>query len=209
MPLPLQVKLLRVLQEKKIQRLGSTQSIPIDIRIIAATNKDLKSLIQKGTFREDLFFRLNVIHISMPPLRDRLDDIPLFIGHCLKTNGEKLNKGDLSIEQEAVDLMLQYSYPGNIRELENIMERAAILCDTNIIRTSDLEILAPSKKTKQVRGTLAEIEKEVVIETLERWQGNRTKASEELGITRMTLINKIKEYSIDMQKTDISAINSD
>lgn len=196
MPLSLQVKLLRVLQDKKIQRLGSTQDIPIDVRIISATNKNLDDLIKIGSFREDLFFRLNVIKVELPALRDRVDDIPLLIGAFIKKLNKKLNKNIKDITKEAIESIKSYNFPGNIRELENILERAFILADNNIINESNLGLTNINKKNNLNKGKFKDIEKDAIIKALHRWDGNRTKAANELGVSRRTIINKIKEYNL-------------
>lgn len=197
MPIELQVKLLRVLQDKKIQRLGGIESIPIDVRIISATNKILESLIKENNFREDLYFRLNVIKIEMPPLRERLEDIPLLVGHFIKKLNVNLSKNIKEVTLDAINQLQQYHYPGNIRELENILERAFILTDSNTITAKDLGFNFGRTINKKQPGKIKNIEKQAVIEALQRWDGNRTKAANELGVSRRTIINKIKEYNLD------------
>ncbi|MCP4401415.1 MAG: sigma-54-dependent Fis family transcriptional regulator [bacterium] len=196
MPIHLQVKLLRVLQEREVQRLGSTKSIPIDVRILAATNKDLEEQIRKGLFREDLFYRLNIVRIVVPPLRERKEDIPVLAGHFLKKSGQKLGKSVNAFETEALRALQNYSFPGNVRELENLVERALIFAETGDIRLKDLD-LSPKIPTNRMKpGTLEEAQKQIVVETLRRWEGNRTRAAKELGIDRKTLLNKIKDYGL-------------
>lgn len=198
LPLHLQVKLLRVLQEREVHPLGSTETVPIDVRIVAATNKPLENMVRDGRFREDLFYRLNIIQIPLPPLRDRKEDIPLLVGHFLKKFHAKIGKTVESIEPEAVRALQNYAFPGNVRELENILERAMIFSQSSTITAQDLRL--PSKTPTKVsakKGALNEIEKQAIIETLLRWEGNRTKTAKELGIDRKTLLNKMKEYGID------------
>jgi len=198
MPLHLQVKLLRVIQENKIQRLGSTQTIPVNARIIAATNRNLKEMVANGAFRQDLFYRLNIIHIHLPPLRERREDIPLLTGFLIKKLNKKLDKPLCHIEPDALQALQAYHFPGNIRELENIIERALILCESENITLADLGMEPPQKLRKVVpEGTLKEIEKWAIKKALIRWEGNRTKVAGELGISRKTLQNKIKEYELD------------
>ena len=197
MPIHLQVKLLRVIQELKIQRLGSTQSIPINVRILTATNKNLEDHIKKGFFREDLYYRLNVIQIRLPALRERREDIPLLVGHFIKKFSRKVGKSVQSIDPEAIIALQNYEFPGNVRELENIIERAIILARTDTITLKDLGIVPPTAKIRMKRGTLDEIQKQAILEALRRWEGNRTRAAEELGIHRKTLLNKIKEYKFE------------
>ncbi|WP_028974659.1 sigma-54-dependent transcriptional regulator [Spirochaeta cellobiosiphila] len=201
MPHHLQVKLLRVIQERKIQRLGSTGHVPINVRIIAATNKNLEDKVEKGSFREDLFYRLNVIRLELPPLRKRIEDIPLLIGHFLEANQKRMGLSQLDIQTEAINVLQTYSFPGNIRELENIIERATILCDHNIITAKDLSIsegIQDNSESTIKQGTLKDLEKEAIIQSLHRNDGKRSKAAEELGITRRTLLNKIKEYELNL-----------
>jgi two-component system response regulator AtoC len=196
-PIHLQVKLLRVIQDLKIQRLGSTQSIPINVRILAATNKNLEKQIQQGLFREDLYYRLNIIQITLPPLRERKEDIPLLVGHVIKKfNKLKVGNPIKGIEPEAIRALQNYQFPGNVREMENIIERAIILARTDTITLKDLGIELTNPKARVIKGTLDEMQKQAIIETLRRWEGNRTRASEELGINRKTLLNKIKEYGL-------------
>ena len=228
MPLPLQVKLLRVLQDRRIQRLGATTSIPIDIRLIAATNADLEERIKAGGFREDLFYRINVIHLQLPPLRERPEDIPLLAGYFL---GKLQGRGGVTvsgIDPEALRLLQSYHFPGNVRELENVIERGAILSDGEALTAADFAFLgaglgagglgagglgdAPGTETggagsgpgagslgQQPRppaGTLRQVEREAIVAALRRHEGKRQAASDELGITRRTLLNKIKEFGL-------------
>ncbi len=197
MPIHLQVRLLRVIQELKIQRLGSTQSIPINVRILTATNKNLEDQIKKGLFREDLYYRLNIIQIALPPLRERKADIPLLIGHFIKKFSRRVGKSIQGLEPEAIRALQGYKFPGNVRELENIIERAIILARTDMITLNDLGIMLTVPRARMKKGTLDEIQKEAILESLRRWEGNRTRAAEELGINRKTLLNKIKEYGIE------------
>lgn len=196
MPMHLQIKLLRVLQERKIQRLGSTQSLPIDVRIITATNKHLEERIAADLFREDLYYRLKVIHLHLPPLRERQDDIPLLVGHFIQRYNSIVNKAVTGIEPEALAALQRYQFPGNIRELENMIERAIIMADGELIRMQDLDIGAIAPTRFEPRGSLDEIQKQVIHNALLRWEGNRTKAAEELGITRQTLRKKMRDYGL-------------
>ncbi len=196
MPLHLQVKLLRVLQEREIQSLGSTKTIPIDVRILAATNKPLEELIQQGNFREDLYYRLNIIQMVLPALRERQEDIPLLAGHFMKKFNQRIGKAMQGIEPEAVAALQHYKFPGNVRELENIVERAMIFAQTDTLTLNDLGIDVEHVRPAPKRGTLEELQKVAIVEALQRWEGNRTRASDELGINRKTLLNKIKEYGL-------------
>jgi len=197
MPIHLQVKLLRVLQERKIQRLGGTQSIPISARILAATNRNLEVRIKEGRFREDLYYRLNVIQIKLPSLRERREDLPLLVGYFIKKFNGIIGKTVEGIEPDALRALQHYDFPGNIRELENIIERAIILTHTNLITLRELEIVPTHPATVRLpSGTLDDIQKHAILEALNRWEGNRTRAAEELGINRRTIQKKIKEYGL-------------
>jgi two-component system response regulator AtoC len=196
MPVHLQVKLLRVIQERKIQRLGGTRTIPVDARILAATNQDLESQVKKGLFREDLYYRLNVIQIKVPPLRERREDIPRLVGHFIKKCNRIMGKSIQGIDPEPLRILQNYDFPGNVRELENLIERVIILAETNIITLKDLGITETAPTISIEKRTLAEMEKQVILTTLRRWEGNKTQAAEELGITRRTILNKLKKYGI-------------
>ncbi|RKY40177.1 MAG: sigma-54-dependent Fis family transcriptional regulator [Candidatus Omnitrophota bacterium] len=207
----LQVKLLRVLQEGEFERVGDTKTIKVDVRVIAATNQDLKKLIKGGLFREDLYYRLNVIPINVPPLRERKDDIPLLVEHFLKKSSQKL-KGRVvkDVSPQVMELFFAYDWPGNIRELENIIERAVILCKGEKIEIEDLPEffmeLREEKGYDEKKGTffLKEVvkgsEKEIIERVLKECGGNRKKAAQLLGINRTTLYNKLKAYGILKKK---------
>jgi len=194
MPIHLQVKLLRVIQERKIQRLGGVQSIPIDARIIAATNRNLENRVKKEVFREDLFYRLNVIRIEISPLKERREDIPLLAGYFIKKINPILGKSVQKIAPDVIRTLQNYSFPENVRELENIIERAIILAKTDTITLKDLSISSATPKYIIQKGTLDEVQKQTILAALKRWEGNRTRTAKELGITRRTLLRKIKEY---------------
>ncbi|MBQ7644991.1 MAG: sigma-54-dependent Fis family transcriptional regulator [Spirochaetales bacterium] len=207
MPFSLQVKILRVLQEKSITRLGGTEPLPINARIVCATNKDLEQMVRDGKFREDLFFRLNVVRIHIPPLRERKDDIPLLSAWIIKKLNANMGRHFSGLTPEAMEKLKNYDFYGNIREMENILERAAIFSDGELITADNIELrgndLRPSgtKETEypSVEGvSLKEIERQAIEKALRRWEGNRTKAAKELGITRRTLITKIEEYDLDV-----------
>ena len=207
MPYALQVKILRVLQEKCITRLGGTEPIPINARIVCATNKDLESLVREGKFREDLFFRLNVVRIHIPPLRERKDDIPLLCAWIIKKLNINMGRHFSGLTPDAMEKLKNYDFYGNIRELENILERAAIFSDGDLISEDNIElrgdVLGHVKKAADENVStegmsLKEIEKQSIERALRRWEGNRTKAANELGITRRTLITKIEEYNLDI-----------
>ena len=193
MPMQLQVKLLRVLQEKKVQRLGSTQAIPINARLIAATNRDLEALLKEGKFREDLFYRLNVIRIEIPPLRERRQDIPRLAGLLLEKLNRERGRRVRGFQPEALARLQSYRFPGNVRELENTIECAFILCTGDEISARDLGERFSKAGSPARSGRLHDQERELITRTLAKHGGNRTRAAEELGISRRTLINKIKE----------------
>jgi DNA-binding NtrC family response regulator len=201
MPPPLQVKLLRVLQSGEVRRLGATQTTIIDVRVIAATHGDLVARIGQGTFREDLYYRLNVIHVPLPPLRERREDIPALAEHFLARSAGKLGR-PLRLSAGALERLLLYPWPGNVRELENAIERAAILARTETVDADDLPPhvaaglqLGPSP-TLPRQVTLADAERAHILQTLERVGGNHSGAAEALGIGRTTLWRKLKEYGI-------------
>lgn len=209
MPLSLQVKILRVLQDRRITRLGGTTPMPINARIIAATNKDLESMVQEGTFREDLFYRLNVVRIEIPPLRERADDIPLLAASIISRYNRTMGTKITGFTPEALEMLKRHEFYGNVRELENILERTMIFADSDIIRVEDLDLRGsvsrPSGNHRHADGgddtgavTLKDIEKSAIIRALQRWEGNRTHAAQELGISRRTLISKIAEYGIQL-----------
>ena len=193
-----QAKLLRVVQEKEFERVGSSASIKVEVRLIAATNKDLEKEIKEGRFREDLFYRLNVFHIDIPPLRERKEDIPRLIEHFIKKYNQILNKRISAISSEGLSLLIDYSFPGNVRELENIIERAMIMCDSDIIE-KELLFFLEQKNVSPRLGTLKEMEREMIKKGLIAYKGNRTKTAQHLGISRRNLILKLKEYKIDIK----------
>ncbi|MBU0945713.1 MAG: sigma-54 dependent transcriptional regulator [Proteobacteria bacterium] len=201
MPLTMQVKLLRVLQEKKIIRVGGTKEIPIDVRLLAATNRDLKEEVQKGTFRQDLYYRLNVVNLHIPPLRDRKDDIPLLVNYFLAKYSLP-NGRSKSISHEAIQRLQDYDYPGNARELENIIERSLALCDSTEIQTQHLPSDLSHSRHYHPQGlqpvnpskSLEENECEYILSVLKSVDGNRTKAAKIIGIDRVSLWRKIKKY---------------
>lgn len=194
----LQVKLLRVLQDRKVQRLGATNSIPIDIRIIAATNQDLQGRVKENRFREDLYYRLNVIHLTVPPLRERIDDLPLLAGQLMRKLNYKLGKSVQGIDAEGLESLQGYSFPGNVRELENLLERAMIFADGSTLTAADLILPRSEIPASPPPSSLESLERQAIIEALHRWEGNRTRAASELGITRRTLLNRIKHFGIEL-----------
>ena len=195
----IQAKLLRALQEGEVTKVGSSQVIKIDVRIIAATNQDLRQSVETGSFREDLFYRLSVVPVQLPPLRARQEDIPLLANHFLKKYSRKRKKTVTEISNDAMTALLRYSWPGNVRELENTIERAVVLTDNSIINPDDLLYygfsLAEDEKAEihpPIR--LEEMERNLIQETLRLYNGNRSKTAQALGIDRKTLWAKLKKY---------------
>ena len=201
MSLPLQAKLLRVLQEREIDRIGGTFPIPIEARVIAISNVDLKTAVTEGKFREDLFYRINVIPLSLPPLRERKEDIELLVGHFLKKYCLSNGKTITGIDDIAMKMLLNYSWKGNIRELENTMERAVLISGGGIILPEHLlldlsEHDSESSAIFPVKAgyTVREMEQKLIFRTLKDVNDNRTQAAELLGISIRTLRNKLREY---------------
>ena len=202
LPKELQVKLLRVIQEGEIRRVGDSKSKKIDVRIIAATARDLSEEIKKGNFREDLFYRLNVVNINLPPLRERKGDIPILAGHFLKIYSDKFGKPIRGIDKEAMDAISNYQWPGNVRELENVIERAVILEDADVITQKSLPFFKTPDTRNQTPGFSIKkaeesIEKELIKKALDATGGNKTKAAELLEISHRALLYKIKEYGLE------------
>jgi len=207
MSLNAQIHLLRVLQEREFRRVGGTELIKIDVRIIASSNKNLEQAVKEGTFREDLFYRLNVITIYLSKLKERKEDIPLLVDHFLTKYGLESGRGKKSMSQEALDLLMMYDWPGNIRELENLIERLVILCKDKIIRPEylpqnikkgpkgELGIFIPNKQ-------LEEVEKRYIYEVLKEYDWNKSKSAKVLGIERMTLYRKMKKYNLKRERLE-------
>lgn len=204
MPLSLQPKLLRAIAQGEVQRVGSDLVDHINARVIAATNRDLRQEVAEKRFREDLYFRLNVISIEVPPLRARKEDIPLLVAHFLSLFAERNRKSLKGIAPQAMDMLLRYNWPGNVRELENAIERAVILCTGDLITGKELPlaITAEAMTQEESRGTqsslagipLEEIERQAITETLRHTGDNKSEAARQLGITRATLNNKLRKY---------------
>jgi DNA-binding NtrC family response regulator len=204
-PQSIQVKLLRVLQEHQFERVGGTEKIDVDVRIIAATNKDLEQKIKDGTFREDLFYRLNVVSLKIPPLRERKEDIVPMIESFIEKYCKENNKEKFEISKEAADVLMKYNYPGNVRELENIIERSVVLTRGKVITLNDLPMNIKGFKDEKTlaalgKGTLTEqveaIEKQLIFDALRESEGNQTKAGKLLGLTERNLRYKLKKYNI-------------
>ena len=196
-----QIKLLRVLEDKTFERVGGEETIEVDVRVIAATNRELKAAIENGEFREDLYYRLNVVNIHIPPLRERKEDIPLLMATFVKEFSEENGKNIEAIEPKARMILYNYSWPGNVRELRNCIESSVVMSKSNIITVDDLPPHINTESDQEfVRittgSTLADIEREVVRATLAQQNGNKTRAAEVLGIGRKTLHRKLQEYGL-------------
>lgn len=214
LPSSTQVKLLRVLQEHEFERLGSTKPIKVDVRVACATNRNLEKLIEDNIFREDLYYRINVFPLFIPPLRERINDIPGLADHFIAKFNKNQHKNIRRISSSAIDLLMVYHWPGNIRELENCMERACILSTDNVIRSSNLPPTlqtALSSKTKSF-GTLETIinkaEKQMILDTLVGTRGNLVKAAELLGITERMMGLRIKKYDIDAKRFKVDRVTT-
>jgi two-component system response regulator HydG len=195
--LDVQAKLLKAVDERKVSKVGSHREIHVDARIVAATNKDLQKEIKVGRFREDLFYRLNVVSIQLPPLAERREDIPLLIEYFLEKRSEMTGQ-KVHISPKAVEVLTQYDWPGNVRELENTIERVAVLCQSNIITHADLYFagapIPPREKREAI--ALADLERQHILKILKRYEGHRSKTAQALGIDRKTLSSKLKRYGL-------------
>jgi len=204
MPAPTQAKLLRVLEDRKVRRLGSKTETPVDVRVLAATNKDPEQAVGSGQLRQDLYFRLNVFHINLPPLREHKEDIPLLVEHILRDLNTKHGKHVRGVGAEVTDIFMSHTWPGNIRELRNVLERAAIMCEKDLITRACLpgefgktSAKGPSDLTAikfPIGTTVDAMERELILQTLGATGNNKTRAAELLGISLKTLHNKLKEY---------------
>ena len=197
MPVSLQSKLLRVLNNGEFQPLGSTRTLRTDARILSSTNRDLQQMIRQGQFREDLYYRINVINVQIPPLRERLEDLPLLIDHFLERLGKRRRKGIRSVSSEVLQRLRGYDFPGNIRELDNAIEHAYVLCSGNVIRVEDLPEHIREATKAQSRRLPPDSEEAIVRDTLRRAGGNRAKAARELGMHRSTFWRKLKRLGIE------------
>jgi len=202
MPLTMQMKLLRVIQEKEFLRVGGVDTIPVDVRFIAATHRDLKEDVESGLFRQDLYYRLNVITVHLPPLAERGGDVPLLAHHFLEHKSEAMKKEILQIDRKAMDLLCQYDWPGNVRELENVIERAVALENGPIICVDDLPeyirnlSIETYRKSSSTIPTLEDQEKHYIKWVLEKCEGNKTKAAKIMGIDRVSLWRKLKRFGL-------------
>ncbi|NOT58412.1 MAG: sigma-54-dependent Fis family transcriptional regulator [Deltaproteobacteria bacterium] len=215
MPLPMQAKLLRVLQEREIERLGSNRRVPVDIRVVVATNRNPQQAVHDGTLREDLFYRINVFTVEMPPVRARIEDIPLLVQHFLAHHGTKLGYEHLHISEQALQSLQRYAWPGNVRELENVLERAAVLSRGQLIDTMHLPqelvapvapVASPARPSVAERSALPEslsltqaieqLERAFIVRALTQTDGNKAKAARVLDLSERTLWYKVKKYGI-------------
>ncbi len=195
LPFALQSKLLSVLQNREVVPVGSNQHIPVDIRLISATNCQLESLVQRKEFREDLLYRLNTIHIEIPPLRERIGDTELLLTHFLKLYEKKYRKQSLQISNQALKKLIKYPWPGNVRELQHTVEKAVILADTTILKPEDF-MFKTLTATDEYTETLEQVEKRMIEKALDKYGDNLSTVAKYLGVTRQTLYNKIKKYDL-------------
>jgi DNA-binding NtrC family response regulator len=210
LPLHLQAKLLRVLQEREFERVGSSQPIKVNVRILSATHRDLESLMRAGQFRDDLYYRLNVVTILVPPLRERRQDLPPLMDHFLKLFAAKNGKSLRGFSRAARDALLRYDYPGNVRELENLLERAVVLCRGDVIDRGDLPLIlddpdALSETQTQLTAAVEGLERRMIREALKRANGVQTRAAELLGVTERALRYKLKKYGLQGEDADSSS----
>jgi two-component system response regulator PilR (NtrC family) len=207
LPLHMQVKLLRVIQEKSVRPVGETREVPVDVRILSATHRKLDELVKAGRFREDLYYRVNVIELRVPALRERLDDVPQLVDVLLDRVSRKMGLPHPEISDEAMDRLLTYAYPGNVRELENILERAVTLCTGNRVAPEDIQLkqgapvelppLSEEVGPDGLEGQLEHIEREAIVKALEQTRYNKTKAAALLGMTFRQLRYRVKKLGIE------------
>jgi DNA-binding NtrC family response regulator len=191
-----QSKLLSVLQNRYVVKVGSNKQIPVDIRLICATNCNLVTMVKEGQFREDLFYRINTIMIEVPPLRDRVDDIPILANHFLRTNAERYGKGALKLSTHALEKLANHEWRGNVRELQHAIEKAVIMSDSPILNSSDFVFTPSSGNVLHHEMTLDEMEKKLILDYLKKYSNNLSVIASKLGVTRQTLYNKLKKFNI-------------
>lgn len=197
LPLNMQAKLLTVLQSRNVMRIGSNKMIPVDIRLISATNRNIQEMVEAGTFREDLLYRLNTIHLEIPPLREREEDILLFIDFFIRRYASKYERKDISLHEHALEKLRGYHWPGNIRELQHTIEKAIILCEGNVIRPKDIFVKQTwNPQLSTTVPNLEEVERQAIETAIRQNDGNLTATAEQLGISRQTLYNKIKRFKL-------------
>ena len=210
-PLPLQAKLLRVLQEREYEKVGSSRPVKVNVRILAASHRPLEALIKAGQLREDLYYRLNVVTILIPPLRERRSDLSLLIDHFLRRFAEKNGKTIRGLTHEARNILLRYDYPGNVRELENLIERAVVLTRDDVIGSGDLPLTVQEPEAEDEQGnnltvTVEAVERRMIREALARSEGIQTRAAELLGISERALRYKLIKYGF---REEASSLDSD
>ncbi|MBE0678792.1 MAG: sigma-54-dependent Fis family transcriptional regulator [Bacteroidales bacterium] len=194
--LPCQAKLLSVLQNRYIVRVGSNRQIPVDIRLVCATNCDLIKMVSEGRFREDLLYRINTIMIEVPPLRDRVDDIPILANYFLRIHSERYDKGQMKFSTHALEKLANHDWPGNVRELQHSIEKAVIMSENPLLKPSDFIFTTSPVRSASQEMTLEEMERKMITDNLKRYDNNISVVSGKLGITRQTLYNKIKTFGI-------------
>jgi len=218
LPLPMQVKLLRVIQDKQVRQVGSTKETTLDIRILSATHRDLSQLVKQGKFREDLFYRIHVIEVYIPPLRERHEDIPDLVTHILENMRNRVTKQTIpSISHLALKMLKEHTFPGNVRELENILERAMTLCENNVIDVKDLQLPGldaqlskisnqatnkPSLSPSQLEPLLEDVEKETILNALKKTKGNKKQAAQLLGISIGALRYRLQKFQVNKEKQE-------
>jgi transcriptional regulator with GAF, ATPase, and Fis domain len=210
MSLATQAKILRVLQEFEFERVGGGETIGVDVRVIAATNKDLAKAVEEGEFREDLYFRLNVFCIVVPSLRERKEDIPMLVDHFLNGANEQMTRAVTSLSKETMDLLMMYHWPGNVRELENCVHRAVVMADDDVITPKCLPVHIQSMAQKpkyslpdsidSIDDTMADVEKQIIIDTLRNTGGVQSKAARLLGISERSLWHRVKKLNVDVAR---------
>ena len=201
----MQVKLLRVLEERRFERVGGNKTIEVDVRLVAATNRDLKKMVAEGKFRDDLFYRLSVVTVGLPPLRERRDDVPLLVATFNRQYSEENNVPVREITQEAINLLMAYDWPGNVRELRNALEQMVVLArgDRLTVRDIPAPIRTGADLTKisvvrpGVTMTVEEAERQLIVQALKETNGNRTKAADKIGMSRRTVHRKLKQYRLE------------
>ncbi len=217
LPLHMQVKLLRTIQEKTVRPVGSTDEIPVDVRILSATHQDLNTLVEEGKFRQDLFYRINVIEINVPSLRERLEDIPLLVEHIISQIGSKTGQGTTNISAEALRKLQSYSFPGNIRELENILERTLALAEGDVIVPEDLHLNEVPRKLEHEKSEhkssnsnsdslgdqLEDIERKAILDVLQQTRWNRTAAAKKLGLSLRALRYRLEKFGLDKKQKNL------
>jgi transcriptional regulator with PAS, ATPase and Fis domain len=196
----LQVDLLRVLEERRVTRVGGTTAFPVDVRVIAATNRDLPKLIAEGAFRQDLYYRLNVIPLTIPPLRERKEDIPLLVADLLETLSVETSKHVEGVSEETMSHLLAHDWPGNVRELRNVLERGVVLASGSVLRPEHLGALGEGRVGEKKPLTLEDVERKHIAEILRQTGGNVSQAARVLDIDRATLYTKIRKY--DLRRED-------